>query len=1145
MNNDKPKWASLHAHSSNGSLLDGFSQVPDYVKRCKELGYESVALTDHGTVSSIVQLFKECKSNDMKPIAGIELYVSDLPATQKDAQNRSLSHLVVLCKNLTGWYELVKLVSESNNEENYYYKPRVDFEMLRKYLGNGNHIAISGHPGSTLADKLFTSGEVYRAKGGEEAQSCLVDNWEKVLSDEIDKHIEVFGENFFGEIQLIDRDRLAMAQVLADCIRKVCKDKGVRTVATGDSHYVRKSDAIYQRILLCSSLNRTLPSIYADIRKGKDVPLGGFFLSDNYHVPSYEELAPLHTEEELSNAVLISEMCEDYNILSGPKLPHFQCPDNLSESDFLKKLCSDGWSEKIANTPKENDEYKERLKTELDVLIGANLSGYFLIVWDIVNYMRSKGWITPTGRGSAAGCLTSYLLGITSVDPIPYGLLMERFYDYSRAGSLPDIDLDVPSEHREEIIQYVKDKYGERRVSQMATFGTLMGRSAVKEVLRAEGEVSFVEVNEITEFIPDEAEIADELEEMENKSIILWALQNRGPKFEKWVTLNENGSLSGPLAESFSKAIKLEGTHKSQGKHAAGIIISSDNLDEVCPMIRDKDGRAVSGFSMGDMEALGHVKFDILGIDLMSKIMKITEYFKGNYKDFSDKATWDMLSSGDTKGVFQLEKQKRWTKKLKPQNMHHLAALLSVIRPGVVEAVENGKSMTEWFMDRKNGKEETPSIHPVVDKILHPTYSVLVYQEQAMFLAKGVAGFNMIEANSLRKAIGKKLPELMAKLKIEFLEKSKSFDSTPYEIAEKIFDWIEKSQRYSFCAAHAYSYAENAFYSAYLKCHCPLKFYEVYLNHARNKQDPITEIKELVNDARAHGIHVYGPNLENFHYEFTMNEAENFITFGISNLKEVGAEAKKIIALKEEMGNQFVRMSWIEILREMVYEAKVNKKAMTAMISCGALNGPNNKTSRNRMLYEYEVFKSLTDKEVTYIVNNLNPKEDLLWHIKNMINCHKIGAARLKKVIGQMQCLEHPPHSLEDTGISTSQYERKYMGISVTNDELLGDIIGSLVTCTCEDIRSGSVRGPQSILGTITNVKEIKIKKEGSKYFGQLMCFCSVQDSSGELNSIVVFPELYKDNKATLCNDNLVLFSGKVENRQGEYSLICERIMQA
>lgn len=1124
--------------------MDGFSQVPDLVSRCKELGYKSVALTDHGTVSSIVELFKECKKNEMRPIAGIELYVCDLPANQKDAQNRSLSHLVVLCKNLSGWYELVQLVSASNDLQNYYYKPRVDFQMLKKFLGNGNHICITGHPGSTLADKLF-KGDPYRCKSQEEARAYLVDHWEAVLSYEIDKHVEIFRDGFFGEIQLIDRDRLPMAQVLADCIRQICKEKGLKTVATADSHYVRKSDAIYQRILLCSSLNRTLPSIYADIRAGKNVPLGGFFLSDNYHVPSYEELEPLHTPEELANAVLVSEMCENYDILSKPKLPHFECPDGLPESDFLKKLCQEGWSRKIANTPKENDEYKERLKTELDVLIGADLSGYFLIIWDIIQFMKSKGWMTPTGRGSAAGCLTSHMLDIVSVDPIPYGLLFERFYNASRTGSLPDIDLDVPSEHREEIIQYIKDKYGERRVSQMATFGTLMGRSALKEVLRAEGEISFAEVNDITEFIPDEAEISDELEEMENKSIILWALQNRAAKFEKWVTLKEDGSLSGPLAESFVRAIKLEGTHKSQGKHAAGIIISSDNLDEVCPMIRDKDGKAVAGFSMGDLEALGHVKFDILGIDLMSKIMKITEYFKGDYKDFNDKATWEMLSKGDTKGVFQLEKQSRWTKKLKPQNIHHLAALLSVIRPGVVEAMENGKSMTEWFMDRKNGKEETPSIHPVVDKILQSTYCVLVYQEQAMFLARDVAGFDLKEADNLRKAIGKKIAELMAKLKIQFLEEAKKVKTVPYEIAEKIFDWIEKSQRYSFNASHAYSYAENAFYSAYLKCHCPIKFYEVYLNHAKNKPDTITEIKELVNDARAHKIKVFGPDLSNFHYEFTMNEEGNFITFGISNLKEVGAEAKKVLQIKEELGESFSKLSWMEILKYFVYETKVNKKAMKALIVCGALNGPNNNTSRNKMLYEYEVFKELTDKEASFVINNLDPTQDLAWHFRELINKYKITAARLKKVIGHLQCLESPPYSLSDTGISTSNYERQYMGISITSDELMGDIMGSLVTCTCEDIRSGAVRGSQTILGTITNVKEITIKKEGSKMFGQKMCFCSVQDSTGELNSVVVFPELYKDNKATLSQDNFVLFAGKVENRQGEYSLICERITQA
>lgn len=410
-------------------------------------------------------------------------------------------------------------------------------------------------------------------------------------------------------------------------------------------------------------------------------------------------------------------------------------------------------------------------------------------------------------HNSAAGCLISYLIGITGIDPIPHKLLFSRFYNSSRAGSLPDIDLDVESAKRGEIIEYIKSKYGAEKVSQMVTFGCLMGRSALKEVLRIEDVVSFAEMNDITAYIPNEAEIADDLESSGETSIIRWSLINRPNKFAQWCQIEEDGSLTGDLAEYFEKAIKLEGTPKSQGKHAAGVIISSQPLAKICPMVRDKDGNPVAGFEMGSLESLGHVKFDILGIDFLDKIAEIARDGNLNINDFEDKQTWESLCNGDTKGVFQLERQSRWTKALKPQNIDHLSALTAIIRPGVVEAIEDGKPMTKHYIDRKNLVEEMPSIHSDLDAILKDTYGVLVYQETAMLLAREIAGFSLNEADLLRKAIGKKKVDLMTKVKNEFMTKAKELGKYSEEIYTKIFDWIEKSQRYSFNA----SVTENCF----------------------------------------------------------------------------------------------------------------------------------------------------------------------------------------------------------------------------------------------------------------------------------------------------------------------------------------------
>lgn len=406
-------------------------------------------------------------------------------------------------------------------------------------------------------------------------------------------------------------------------------------------------------------------------------------------------------------------------------------------------------------------------------------------------------------HNSAAGCLISYLIGITGIDPIPYNLLFSRFYNAGRKGTLPDIDLDVPSRHRDEIIQYIKAKYGEDKVSQMATFSSLMGKSALKEVLRIEDTVTPTEANEITEYIPDKADIADELENMEDPSIIKWALINRASKLSQWCTIDEDDNLSGPLAGSFYRAIQIEGCYKSQGKHPAGVIISYRPLQEICPVVRDKDGAPIAGLEMGDLEALGHVKFDILGVAILDKLMDIIPHLPEgcDIENLEDKATWKTLAEGDVKGVFQLEKQKRWVKKLKPEIIQHLSALVSIIRPGVVEAIENDKSMTQHYIDRKNGEEEVPQFNEVADKILKDTYGVLVYQETAMLLARDIAGFSLDEADELRKAIGKKRTDVMAKVKDKFFKGAQKTSVASEDVVKKVFDWIEKSQRYSFNAS--------------------------------------------------------------------------------------------------------------------------------------------------------------------------------------------------------------------------------------------------------------------------------------------------------------------------------------------------------
>jgi DNA polymerase-3 subunit alpha len=1132
-------WVPLHQHS-NLSLLDGFSVPKDIAKTCASYGYRAAAITDHRNVAAHVKFFKACKDAGIKPILGCEFDISDDLSTVRTAANRSTNHLVVLCKNLAGWYEMLRAVSKTNDPNSFYYKARISLEECKEFLSSGNHVAISGHAGSTICDILFTSTSVYRSKSEEQARTFLREDWETVLEQHIQKHIDVFGkENFFLEIQLIDKEHLPMTSVTAECLRCMSQKLNIKTVATADSHYVRKSDAIYQRILLCSNLGRTLPGVIRDIQNGKDVPLGTFFVSDNYHIPTYAEMQALHTQEELENAVLIADMCEEYDILSTPQLPKFDCPNGISEIEYVKQLCREGWK-KLPFKKQKDQVYINRVKEELQVIEEANLAGYFLIVWDIIRFCKSKNWKTGVGRGSAAGCLMSYLIGITGIDPIPYNLLFSRFYNSGRKGTLPDIDLDIPSQHRDEIIQYIKTKYGEDKVSQMATFSSLMGKSAMKEVLRIEDVVTPAEANEITEHIPDKAEIADELENMEDASIIKWALIHRASKLSQWCTIDEDDNLSGPLAGSFYRAIQIEGCYKSQGKHPAGVIISYRPLQEICPIVRDKDGAPIAGLEMGDLEALGHVKFDILGVSILDKLMDIIPHLPEgcNVENLEDKATWKTFADGDVKGIFQLEKQKRWVKKLKPENIHHLAALVSIIRPGCVESLgEDGVSMTQHYIDRKNGEEEVPSIHEVVDKTLKDTYGVLVYQETAMLLSRDVAGFTLDEADELRKAIGKKRTDVMAKVKDKFFKGSSRVSVTSEEITKKIFDWIEKSQRYSFNASHAYSYGHNAYYSAYCKTHNPIKFYEVYLNHSKNGPDRMEEIKDLVNDARQHGINVVPPSLSNLYENFTAVPEQNSIAFGYGHVKNVGVkEAAKIEDIKSK--HDVEKFNWIDIL--CIFN-KINSLSMNALIAVGAFNGDYNKNSRDKMLYEYNTFKDLTDKEILFIKENVEKDKGLLYHINLLINKYKLTSSRMAKVLGMKSALENPMYDINDSAAMILQKERFYMGLPLS---YLGNVSpGSYSSdTTCLDVVSGNAKGTINLIVNITNVREHKVKS--GKTAGQMMAFISGEDSTGCLKSIVAFPKEYAEYRALLVENNNIMIQGSVESRNDEYSLNVRKIVQ-
>ena len=628
-------WTPLHLHS-HYSLLDGLSRPSQIASRCSELGHASCALTDHGTISGAVAFTQAMKDKNIKPILGCEFYLSQESATIKNPENRSLSHLCVLAKNKKGWKKLIEAVSRSNDEDVFYYKPRLDLDMLGEYA-DGNVLAFSGHLGSDMANAIFTNFKLAYNQETEDGVKNYIDpNWVDNLTKIAHKYMDIFGkENFLIEVQCIDQENSPAANLVAQGMRYIAKKLKIPSIATADSHYPEKKDSLDHLLLLCSSMKTTLRKIKSKLINNEEVGFSAFMKSSNFHIPTLEEIQGLHTEVEIENTMRIADMCEEYDILSHPMLPKFKCPESQSEEGYLRQLCRDGWKNILipsgrVNTEGVKNEYTERIKKELEVISNANLSGYFLIVRDIVNNVRSHGWLPGPGRGSAAGSLVSYLMGITQVDPIEYGLIFERFYNAGRNTeghvSLPDIDIDVPASKRDETINHIRKKYGKNKVSQMVTFGRLQGRSALKEVLRMNDACGYDEMNVITKSLPHEHEISDQLAEMDNPSVIKWTLMNQPEVLRDYCRMNDDGELEGDYAKLFEQSMRIEGTFKSQGKHAAGVVISSSSLNKVCPMVRDKSSsEKIAGMEMNDLEAMGHVKFDVLGISLLDKVMGIRD----------------------------------------------------------------------------------------------------------------------------------------------------------------------------------------------------------------------------------------------------------------------------------------------------------------------------------------------------------------------------------------------------------------------------------------------------------------------------------------------------------------------------------------
>lgn len=604
---------------SHYSILTSTSRSEQIAKSCKEAGYLYAGITDVATISGCVNFIQACKKEGIKPVIGSEIVLT------------SNAKLTLVCKNSNAWNQLLMVISRSNDEDNHDGIARISINELLSIINPKDFICIDGYVGSELFNKLFPIPEcVFDAVDLESIKDCLDKDWKNIVANHV-QYMTGFFKEYYLELNKLDSESFPISTAMSEIIQEFDIEEKY-SIPDSSTYYPERKDSIDHRVLICTKLKTTMRQLEDKINTLKDIDALKFIRSSCYHIKSKETLSSTYSEKQLQNLQKIVDGCEDMKILSGPKLPSFDTPDKNSEPEYLKQLCRDGWKKLINNRIDESLHviYKDRVLKELAVIEKANLSGYFLIVQDYVNHFRNLGCLVGPARGSGGGSLVCYLTGITLIDPIKYSLLFERFYNEGRNTgdhiSLPDIDVDFPPNYRDSVIEYLKNKYGSHRVCQMLTFGRLAGRSIIKEVLRVNELCGFEQMNQITDKIPNEAAISDLLEEMDNPSVIRWALENDKNALIDYCWLDDNGELQGEYAKAFEQAMRMEGIFKTQGKHAAGVVITLKDLNEVCPMIKSSSStEKIAGMEMGDLEAIGCVKFDILGVSCLQKIAETVE----------------------------------------------------------------------------------------------------------------------------------------------------------------------------------------------------------------------------------------------------------------------------------------------------------------------------------------------------------------------------------------------------------------------------------------------------------------------------------------------------------------------------------------
>src|SRR5579875_813195 len=881
------QFVHLHLHTDY-SLLDGACDIPKVMDRAAELKMPAVALTDHGNMFGAVKFYDAAVKRGVKPIIGCEVYVAPTSRFDRSPESDRPNHLVLLCENERGYRNLVKLASLAYTE-GYYYKPRIDKDLLAR------------HSEGLIGLSACLKGEV--------ASALMVERYESARQAAYDLR-DVFGKgNFYLEIQ--DQGVPEERRINPHLVH-LSRETGIPLVATNDCHYIRQSDARAQEVLMCIQTGKTL----SDPQRMK-------FASDQFYFKSYEEMQAVFREipEALSRTVEIAERCNLHLEKSQHVFPQFEVPEGETIESLFERVTREGFERRRPQLEKLRAEgklrypleaYEERLDREIELIKQMKFAGYFLIVWDFIRFAREKCIPVGPGRGSAAGSLVSYSLYITDIDPLQYDLLFERFLNPERI-SFPDIDIDFCMRRRGEVINYVTEKYGRENVSQIITFGTMGAKAVIRDAGRAL-DMPFAEVDRIAKLVPNALNIT--LAEALQQSPELRQLRENDPR----------------VADLLTVAMSLEGLSRHASTHAAGVVISPQPLDEIVPLHKSNKDEITTQYAMDDLEKIGLIKMDFLGLTTLTILhdaVELIEKTRGEKIDLDhlpldDAETYELLGKGLTGGIFQFESRGMTDilRRVKPSRLTDLTALNALYRPGPIQG-----GMIDDFIARKSGRKKVTYDLPQLKEILEETYGVIVYQEQVMQIAASVAGFSLGEADVLRRAMGKKKPEVMIAMREKFLAGAKA-NGVPAAKAEKLFDLMEQFAGYGFNKSHSAAYALVAYQTAYLKAHYPVEFMAALLTAEIGNQDKLTH---YLNQCRDMGIGILPPDINSSDRTFTPSNGR--IRFGLTAIKNVGDAA--IVSVLEAR-NKLGRFDNLFQFCEHVDLRLLNKRVIESLIKAGA-----------------------------------------------------------------------------------------------------------------------------------------------------------------------------------------------------------------